>query len=84
MSPLLPGDLLHHAGPDIVVDLDAATRHLLALCAIAPGGQGPLVSIRAVHFEQTVQRLIDCSPWKPSPHAPAAAYSRAARPERRA
>ncbi|MEI5519862.1 hypothetical protein WB401_30735 [Streptomyces brasiliscabiei] len=68
--PLTPSPVLHHAGPDIVVDLDAATRHLLALCTIAPEGQGPLVNIRAEHFEQTVQGLIDRSPWKPSPLAP--------------
>ncbi|MET7938395.1 IS3 family transposase [Streptomyces sp. NPDC005322] len=68
--PLTPPPVLHHADPDIVVDLDAATRHLLALCAIAPERQGPLVTIRAEHFEQTVQRLIDRWPWKPSPRAP--------------
>ncbi|MFC8678037.1 hypothetical protein ACFUEN_35775 [Streptomyces griseorubiginosus] len=68
--PLTPSPVLHHAGPDIVVDLHASTRHLLALCTIAPEGQGPLVNIRAEHFEQTVQDLIDRSPLKPSPQAP--------------
>ncbi|MFC8208798.1 hypothetical protein [[Kitasatospora] papulosa] len=51
--------------PDIVVDLGAATRHLLTLCTIAPERQGPLVNIRADHFEETVQKLIDGSLWKP-------------------
>lgn len=60
--PTTPPPVLYHAGRDIVVDLDAATRHLVALCTIAPEGQGPLVNIRAEHFEQTVQDLIDRSP----------------------
>jgi hypothetical protein len=35
------GVLTHLAGPDMVVDLYAATRDLLTLCTTAPEGTGP-------------------------------------------
>jgi hypothetical protein len=68
--PVTAPPVLHHAGPDIVIDLHAAGRHLITLCTIAPEDQGALVNIRAEHFEQTVQNLVDRSPWKPSNRAP--------------
>ncbi|MFF3312748.1 hypothetical protein [Streptomyces sp. NPDC002952] len=55
----------------MVVGLEAVTRHLLTLCTTAPEGQGPLVNIRADHFEKSVQKLINDWPWKPPPHAAA-------------
>ncbi|WP_043224298.1 hypothetical protein [Streptomyces sp. NRRL F-5193] len=69
--PVTPPAVLHHAGDDVLVDLEAAGRHLLRLCTIAPPQQGPVVNIRAEHFEESVQDLIDRSPWKPSDRAPA-------------
>ncbi|MFE2285595.1 hypothetical protein ACFXDJ_15680 [Streptomyces sp. NPDC059443] len=68
--PLTPSPVLYQAGEDVLVDFDAATRHLLRLCTIAPPGQGPVVNIRGDHFEETVQDLINESPWCPSPRVP--------------
>ncbi|MFE7509884.1 hypothetical protein ACFU8I_01405 [Streptomyces sp. NPDC057540] len=72
--PQEPGPIFHRAGPDVLVDFDAASRHLLRLCTVAPANDTPVSKIRADHFEDTVQQLIDRSPWKPSQAAPARSF----------
>lgn len=69
--PQEPGPVVHWAGPDILIDFEAASRHLQRLCAVAGPTHDPKVAkVRADHFEQTVQHLIDQTPWKPSQSAP--------------
>ncbi|MGE7389358.1 hypothetical protein ACQKM2_28185 [Streptomyces sp. NPDC004126] len=68
--PQEPGPIFHRAGPDVLVDFDAASRHLFRQCTVAPINDTPVSKIRADHFEETVQQLIDRSPWKPSQTAP--------------
>ncbi|MEU1388512.1 MULTISPECIES: hypothetical protein [unclassified Nonomuraea] len=69
--PQEPGPVVHWAGPDVLIDFEAASRHLHRLCTVAGVTHDPRVAkVRADHFEQTVQHLIDQTPWKPSQSAP--------------
>ncbi|MFI7632295.1 hypothetical protein [Microbispora rosea] len=73
--PQEPGPVLHWAGPDVLIDFEAASRHLNRLCTVVGPTHDPQVAkVRADHFEQTVQRLIDQTPWKPSQSAPSRGF----------
>ncbi|MEU4699818.1 hypothetical protein [Nonomuraea dietziae] len=72
--PQEPGPVFHWAG-EVLIDLEAASRHLLRLCTVVGSTHDPQVAkVRADHFEQTVQRLIDQTVWKPSQSAPSRGF----------
>jgi hypothetical protein len=64
--PPMPGPVLRPAGEGVFVDLQAATARLYRMMAVAPSG-GKISNVRARHFEDVVQDLIDASPWAPGP-----------------
>ncbi|MFE2728117.1 hypothetical protein [Kitasatospora sp. NPDC059327] len=64
--PNEPGPVLHEAGDNVLIDVAAASRHLLRMCTVTAAG-GALPNARADRFEADVRTLLDTSPWKPGP-----------------
>lgn len=64
LSSLCHGPLIRRAGPTLLIDLHTATSKLETLLEY-PKDTGERANARSAHFDDSVQRAIDVSPWSP-------------------
>jgi hypothetical protein len=65
--PPVAGPPIRISSETIYIDLASCTLWVERLMEFAPGGGGALPNVRATHFEQAIQRIVDRTLWAPGP-----------------
>lgn len=63
--PFMPSSVVRRSGDVLSIDFRSATYRLSYLLQYPTSGD-TIVNIRTKHFEDTMQSIIDVSPWRPS------------------
>jgi len=58
--------MIRREGDSICLDLSAASEHFQRALIFSGAGGGLAPNVRGEHFEDTVQQIIDGSPWNPT------------------